>query len=217
MSWRPFAAEAVSSTAMKSPRPSPRSTTWSSRPSTQAQVDQLAAHGHLLGRRDVIACHVERDHVLVQADAPHTRTAPLLDAPELHVGDRLHVGDAQCIVERGAQALRVRAHPGGSRCVGNAFHERDREVVRRDGLVPLVEDALEHRRQLGPRVPVEPDARERLEGQRQDPVMRPEGADRRRIAQRACPDRRRPRPVPDRQPGHPSSALLLVVSPASGV
>ena len=141
MSWRPFAAVAESSTATKSPRPSPRSTTCSSRPVDpragehiggdvehvhhaerieRVQVAQLAAHRHLLGRGDVVARHVERDHMLVQAHAPDARAAALLDAPQLDVGDRLGVGDAERVVECRAQALRIGAHACGARRVRHA-------------------------------------------------------------------------------------------------
>ena len=140
------------------------------------EVDQLAAHREQLAGGDVVAGDVEGEHVLVHAHAPDARAAAVLDAPQLDVGGRFRVCDHERVVQRGAQALRVGAHAGRAGRVGDAADERQRTArPRLRPCAALVEDALQHRCEVGPDPRVESDARQRLEREREDLVMRSVG------------------------------------------
>ena len=76
------------------------------------------------------------------------------------------------------------------------------QLADRIGIATTCEDVVEHGRQVGPEMLVEPEARERLERPRQDPMMGAVAPYRWRILQRAGPDGRHAMPVPDRQSGH---------------
>ena len=162
------------------------------------------------GAGHVVAGHVQRQHPPSSANPPDARPPPVLDAPELDVST-LHdlLGRAfrarERVVERRLHTRGVRADAGGSGRVGDAAHELGRELADRGGLADAAEDRVEHGRELRPDLGIEAEALQRLERTRDGLVMRAVKADRRRVSERAHPDRHCAWAVPDGESVHDST------------